>query len=464
MAEESIKYLINADDNATVKFQAARQELEKSAKAVQEMGSRAKAATEFTGTLANMLGGTQLGGAATLIADITGKITALSGSLKAGGAAAMAFKAALVVGVVAAVYTVTRQIADAVMGVEKWREKLKESFADSAKTADFLIAKQEKRLNLEIEIAKATVDQNQKSAESQAILADIEKQIKEQAKVVKEAQESAEARTQEWGYSLGFLSDAVEADKALLDTEQKRLDALKSMRENAKDQLGLSQQQLRAELERRQAEAKGLDFVEKLKSEVEDMAMSEDARIIKLAQQNTATHEQYTEALSLLAAKKKILETQEAEKIAAEKTKAIEAEKAKALQTRLAEEKRIFDIQDDMLKNLKQQVILQKDGSVAARAFGLEQQGVSAEMAKMFATFEDDLAKIGEKAKEVAPASNNAVESRLLTGTQTIDQRAVEAKRLQQINEEQKKLLGSMDKRLEQIKQALSAPTIVIGT
>lgn len=464
MASESLKYIIDAEDNASVKMQKVKQQLEASAKSVQKFGGNTKAATELTGSLANALGGTVFGSSAAMFADITGKVTALSGAMAAGGVAAMAFKAAVAGGVVVAVYSVTRAIDDAITGVAAWRKELEASFAEASKSADFIIAKQEKRLALELEIALAARNQAETNREGGIILDGIEEKIAAQKAKLDEVKAAAKATKESFGSGLGFLEDAVKADEAALAVEQKRLDALIKMREATKDKLGLSQQGLREELKTRQAAEKSLQWVEALSAEVNGMMMTEEQKLKLMVEQNTVGAQHQEWATKLLDAKKRYLEQQEKDKQLVEEKKKLEDDELKRQNEKLAATKKLFELNQSTVANLRQQLTLQKDGTVAARAFALEQQGVGSQMAKMFAEFEDQLAGLGNQAKEMSPTSNTASESRLMSGVQTIDQRAIEAKRLTDINLEQKQVMQQMDKKLAAIELALKVPQIIVGT
>lgn len=92
--------------------------------AFKEMGGKAKAGTELFGTIANLSGGSQLGGFAGQLAGLTDKIGAFSEVSKAGGAGAMAFKGGLVAATGVIAFGIGKAIGDVVFETKRWADEL----------------------------------------------------------------------------------------------------------------------------------------------------------------------------------------------------------------------------------------------------------------------------------------------------------------------------------------------------
>ena len=125
--DEAIRYRISAEDAATQKFRQVREEVEKNVKQVREVGSKAKASTEFVGTLANAMGGSGIGQYAGQVAQLTERISAFSEVSKAGGAGALAFKAGLVGAAGVIGFQIGKALGDVIFQTEKWNKELAKS-------------------------------------------------------------------------------------------------------------------------------------------------------------------------------------------------------------------------------------------------------------------------------------------------------------------------------------------------
>ena len=132
MASESVGILIEADDQASAKLQQVADNADRQVKRIKEVGQKAKASTEFVGTLANQLGGTQLGGFAGQLAQLTERISNFSEVSKAGGAGALAFKAGLVAATAIASYKVGEALSDWAFQTGAWKKELAAAATEAA--------------------------------------------------------------------------------------------------------------------------------------------------------------------------------------------------------------------------------------------------------------------------------------------------------------------------------------------
>ncbi len=128
---ESVKILIEADDQASRKIAAAAKNVETSVKNIKTTGEQAKKSTEFFGSIANALGGSELGAYASQIAGITEKTSQFAEVQKLGGAGALAFKAGLagVAGVIA--FGIGKALGDVIFQTSKWTEEMAKATRES---------------------------------------------------------------------------------------------------------------------------------------------------------------------------------------------------------------------------------------------------------------------------------------------------------------------------------------------
>ncbi len=128
---ESVKILIDADDQASRKVAAAAKNVENSIKGIKSTGEQAKKSTEFFGSIANALGGSELGAYASQIAGITEKTSQFAEVQKLGGAGALAFKAGLagVAGVIA--FGIGKALGDVIFQTSKWTEEIAKATRES---------------------------------------------------------------------------------------------------------------------------------------------------------------------------------------------------------------------------------------------------------------------------------------------------------------------------------------------
>jgi DNA repair exonuclease SbcCD ATPase subunit len=176
MPSEAATVIIDAEDLASKKIEAAAKAIENNIKGIKEVGGRAKASTEFIGTLANSLGGTEIGSYAGQLAGLTEKVSQFSEVQKVGGAGAMAFKAGLV-GVAAVItYQVSTAIAKMVFDIDGAEKRMREAFAAMDDAAQGFATAQSRRHAKDMEELQigTAEEQNEKQL---AKLAELNKEL-----------------------------------------------------------------------------------------------------------------------------------------------------------------------------------------------------------------------------------------------------------------------------------------------
>ena len=148
MTTASAKVIIDAEDLASKKIADAARNVDRSIKSIKETGQKAKASTELFGTLANTLGGSQLGQYAGQLGQLTEKVSQFSEVSKAGGAGALAFKAGLASVVAVIAFQVGKAFGNVIFQTEKMerafnrtKEAAAELNAELSKSRDTAFAK-----------------------------------------------------------------------------------------------------------------------------------------------------------------------------------------------------------------------------------------------------------------------------------------------------------------------------------
>ena len=124
MTTEAVRYIVDAEDRATAKIHKVTDDIERQVKQVKDVGSKAKASTELVGTLANVLGGSQLGSFAGELAQVTERVSAFSEASKGAGGGSLLMKAGVLAAAGAISFKLGSAIGNAIFQTEKWKEEL----------------------------------------------------------------------------------------------------------------------------------------------------------------------------------------------------------------------------------------------------------------------------------------------------------------------------------------------------
>lgn len=436
---EGVEILISADDQASKVLGKVTDNVDAKVKQIRSIGGKAKASTEFIGTIANSLGNTQFAQAAGGLGQLSEKIGAFSEVSKLGGAGALAFKAGLLGVAAVAGFKIGTLIGDWAFETERWTKQLneandllKESAAQIAKTEGVKLGFRVEKAGLEGEVSQRKL-LNELNEQAFAIEKQIEETKKSQLK-------DSEGLAGWQDYLSGNSKNIAEMNKQDLDTMQAKLDAIK----NEKDALAAKLSPYAAELELLkqsvELKKKNADYISSLQQEVALLAASKEEHAAIEALQNTGGDAMAAQKVELLLREKDaLLAKAEAQKIADAKEKQDTQDKINAA-TKLA------DLKKSELAKLEEQRILLTEGKEAAHAFALEQEGIDKALAKRIASEKAMLDKQGEKVIEQAP--QQAVQGRLLTRGQGGDT-------AKQSLEVQKKMLGA----LEEVKKKLPLST-----
>lgn len=371
---ESVNILIQAEDRATPKIQAAVKSMDSMADRVKDVGGKTKATTELVGTFANSLGGTALGQFAGELAGLTERISAFSEVSKQGGAGALALRA----GIYAAAAIVTYKIADGIaewyFEAAKWRREMEAADKAAQKASQSLAGVRQKAFSQGREDVELVRNPQDREAAAQARAeeldnqaASLEQKIAEQRRKVAQAQQQVDNANPLFGNR--EAESELKAQQQLLDDLSNMQDEYRNEADAMREAHGERAKRI-AQIKEENARADRSDqFIQGLKDEVEWLKATEEERRKLDAARNT------------IAA-----DTGEAERLMKERDalKAKEQDEQKAEQRRQA----AIDLEKKENEALKEKEILLNQGAEAARAYRLQQQGLSEEAAKEIAARE----------------------------------------------------------------------------
>lgn len=426
---EAVEILIKADDKASQKFAAvaanAEKAQQKTGNAFKEMGGRAKATTEFVGTLANLTGNSQIGSLAGILAQATEKASAFSEVAKAGGAGALAFKLGLVGLAATAGGIVGKAIGDLIFQTAKF-ERGMASAKEAAKDLDAQVKKLQGTMFAnqmgDIELIR---DPEAKQAAYKQLLDDLNRDIQTTSDVVGKSRREVETWAAAWKIT-GNRKELEQQAIAQLAIDKERLATLKEQRDEIIKMVGARAQ----EHERIRA----IQAAEDAQAEVMKRAQEDRKKAVQ----------DYWKAMA--DARKEAIREQE-----------------KAAEEAQREVQRVEDLiaaEQERLALARMELELGKE---TARVHELVGQGVDERTAKMLAAEEtaiealrkkkEEEGKPAEEQKMSAAQDLQASQSRLLTrgtGSQMMDQTN---KLLQGVQQMQNMLAQNAKEQLEQQKR-----------
>jgi hypothetical protein len=453
MAGDAVKILIQAEDQASAKAVYAAKNIENAVSGVKEVGSKAKASTEFIGVLAGQLGGAEFATAAQGVAGITEKIGQFSEVMKLGGAGAMAFKTGLValVGVMSVQFG--KSIGEMIFGIDDVAGRMEAAAKESENFANHMIKLAGIKFSDQMEDLTLIRDPNEQQRAAVELFGSISKEVDDAvASFQYYSQEAEKATASKQGAEV--IADLQnEADKYL-----EIASALRNQQNQLGEKYSAHAQQVRLIKEQQAAE----DAAAAKKAQIDQSTIStlrnvnyqyialtksaEEARRAQLQDQGLGD----ADIKRIMFAEKTLKAEQDAD---AAKKKAQDEEKSRL--------QRIADLGKSELQRLEEQKILLEQGEQAAEAFRLQQQGLDKDTALAIAAAKAQFAEAAKKKEMKATISTPdlaAKESRLLSRGKSDDsQKKIEANTLATV--------GKLDKVTEAIialKDKLQPPTTII--
>lgn len=370
MSSEAAKVIIDAEDLASKKIDEAARNVERNIKSIKDVGGKAKASTEFIGTLATALGGSELGSYAGQLAQLTDRVSQFSEVSKAGTAGALAFKLGLVAAVGAIAFKVGEAFGSVIFDTKRMAREFDRAKEAAAELNAELGRSRDQQFSNQKEDIELIRDPEEKRAAQEALFKQLDNNVQGITRQLKDSQKAAD----EWADAWQITGDR----KAYAEEAQKQVEIDKQRLEQAKAQ--------RDELRRELSDRKRIN--DQIRADNEAAAQAERQA-----------------ALDKEAA-----------------IKAVEDARVAAANKAFDDAKRLQDIEQREIDRLKEQRILLEQGAEAAKAFALEQQGLDKATAQRLAAegaaIEEQRKKIAEDGKG-GPSSqqigSQAVQSRLLT-------------------------------------------------
>lgn len=432
MADEGIKYIIAADDQASQKFLAVKDSVAKTEAQVKSFGGAASKAAGLVGSVASSLGGSELAGYANQIAGMGEKMQGFAAATKFAKAGLVA---GLGAGVMAISYNITRAIDDWIFGVKEWRAELEEGIKKAEKQANSLaqIAARQGRNRLrDIEDVENPAERALERAKYEA---EVTKEIEEQKQKLKEVNEANKELNNTWANTFGFAEDAKKASEAAVKIEEDRLKALQDQSRAIKDQA--KDEERSGRKEQIQAEA------------------------------NAAKERQAAEAAYWKEQADAFAEQQK-------KEQEIAGQRRKNYEDRITAERKLRKEQIDganaayanTLKGMQLELTEMTKGQAFANAMRFEAEGMSKSAASDLAGLVDEFEKIKGMGK-AGPTSNAAMESRTLSGrssgTNPQAEQVAQLKALNAIQAKVEKRMAEQQKTLETVARNTQIMFEVLG-
>ncbi len=161
---EGVELLIKADDQASKVLDNVAETVDQKVSRIKDVGGKAKASTEFIGTLANTLGGSQLGGYAQQLAGLTERVSALAEVSKAGAGGALAFKAGLAGVAAIGGFKVGVEIGKWALETNKWNGMLDEASLSLNKAAETAARLAGRKLDIKFQKLELIQDPDEQNA------------------------------------------------------------------------------------------------------------------------------------------------------------------------------------------------------------------------------------------------------------------------------------------------------------
>lgn len=448
MASESVKILIEAEDNASAQAEMAGKNISATVGKIRDVGGKAKASTEFIGVLAGQLGGTEFASAAQGIAGITEKVGQFSEIMKTGGAGAIAFKAGLgaLVGVMS--FQLGKSIGEMIFGIDDVTSRMQEASGQANQFAQSMIAIASTDISNKMQDLELIRDPDKQQNAARALFDDIGKQVDDAVASFqyysKAADEAAKKRGNE-----ELVSDLRDQASGYMEVAQ----ALRTQQNALGDKYSAHARQVRLIKEQQAAE----DAAAAKKAQI-------DASVLSSLR---ATNYQYIELTKGAEAARRaqlqdqgVGETDIKRILFAEESLKKEKDLADAKQKAQEQEKhrleKIDDIRKTELQRLEEQRVAMEQGEEAAHSYRLQQQGLDKATADAIAAAQaqaDAVMKAGEQKQMQAAPDLAAKESRLITrGKQDDSQKKIEQNTAQTVGK-----LDKVKEAIDSLKNSLQA-------
>ena len=376
---------------------------------IKEVGEKTKVTTEFVGSLAAMLGGTEFASFASQAAGMTEKVGQFSEVANSGGAGALAFKlgvVSLAAGLGAMVGKALGDVIFKTKAFERETQRAKQAAADFDERVKSLQSNLMQQARADVEIIK---DPEKKKAAYAALLEKLNKDVEGVTAQVKGSEKAVEEWANRWQIT-GDQKEFAKQSQEQLDIDRERLKAVRAERDEILRLTGAREAERQAIAAANEAKENSSEFLNGLRAEIELLKASKEEQLQIEAARNTTTEDR-GEAEKLLKERDAIIAKLEAEKeLEQERQRAAE----QAVQQAEQEQQRVSDLIKSEQERLELRKIEIEKGKEAAKVQSLINQGVDEATAKKIAADEAALEQLTQKGSK-GPSALQASESRLLT-------------------------------------------------
>lgn len=383
---ESVKILIEAENKASAVIETTAKDIENKVKSIKASGEQAKKSTEFFGSIANALGGSEIGAFAGQLSQLTEKTSQFAEVQKLGGAGALAFKAGLVAAVGVMGFQLGQAIGNSIFQTQKWTDELEKARKKAEEFSSSLIELKNFSIGRDKEEISLIRDPEEQKKATKDLLDDIERQVADKRISIDRLisqQEGSDKKNEASGWDI--VSPAIGIKKAIArnygadDSLKKEIESSEAFIKNLSEQaLAIRRenderaQKIKLQREENALKDKSDNFVKGLREEVELLRASKEEQASILALRTAVGEEAQAEAKALLLEKQAI----------AAKEEAARAQEA-ANQRAISEQEAITKGSENYVKSLREQLALLKatDAEKAATQAGQKAFGADVSVA-----------------------------------------------------------------------------------
>jgi hypothetical protein len=373
MADNNIKIVIAAEDQASAKMLQAGKNAELLGNQIKSTGTKVKTSTELFGAFANVLGGSELAGAAGQVAQMSEKLGQFSEMAKSGAGGLGAMKVGLAGVAAVAGFEVGKAIGNWAFGVEATNKQLERSrqlMGDMADRAHKMIEGQHKDRMMSFEFIK---DPEEKTAAIEKYFGTVKNSADAAAAEVRHLEKEIKKAEKSWTVDghwsfTGNGKQSLENMKAKLEVAKKDRDTQEQIRDELKSIVGVEEQRLAKLKEQWALQDKSKGYVDSLREELSLLKMTTEEKERQKMLNSTVEGDRGTaEVLQL-----QINAEKERQKLANE----IAEQKKRNHEREVSEAEKLNKLYEDQAKSLQQQVFELQNGEKAAKARALVEQGM----------------------------------------------------------------------------------------
>ncbi|XZE20863.1 hypothetical protein SH449x_000753 [Pirellulaceae bacterium SH449] len=346
--KESIKILIEGEDQASAKIQEAAAKTREALSEIKDAGGEVKTSLNFVSFLADQLGGSEVSAFVGEITSATDQTIKFAQVAKNGGAGALAFKAGLAGLVATAAFSVGKFIGEWIFQTEKWNSELEKGLQKSKDlSAEIRDLAQQRFTDSKVDI-ELIRDPEEKRAAYDQLLKEVNTNLVGVEGQARASKKAAEEWAEAWQIT-GERKGSAQLAQQQADDDRARLDLLKQQQKELQRIIGIEAERAAIREQNRKDDSDDR-YIENLEKQLELEKAIGDEKIAVQARQSTFSDPARERAEQLLREMEAIKQLREQEKaraqeLEAERTKQIESDQRylEGLQKQLELERAVGD-------------------------------------------------------------------------------------------------------------------------